>query len=476
MADYLHGAETQRITTNTASSNGVDTAITAIIGTAPVFEVDEDYRTINEIVDINDTTAAAGYFGSTLPDYTIPSALEDFFKQGSGRIFVINVFDPSKHKASYSGTKTFVKGQITLNEKGVANLTVTKAETPAVLDTDYTFDGTVITVKSGGTLSDSDEVTINYDYADLTKLTPAEVIGGIDENGKKYGAELLYDVQSIYGVTPRIIIAPGFSNLSQVATALDIIAEKLGAVCYIDADEESSLDDIIKSRNQEGAPFNTSSERLKLLHQYVKVYNKTTNSYEYRPTSPFAAGLRANLDNSPVGGVHVSSSNHAYKGVEGVKTPVSFRLNDKSCDANKLNSYGITTIINAGGEYREWGNRNASFPQSSGIMTFESCVRAIQFFEDSIEKLTLDTIDAPLTTASKDRLLEKIRNFFNVQQSKGATLGFDVWIDPAKNPSSKLADGWLTVSYSCCPPPPMERVTYENDVTIKYLDTTGDNE
>ena len=113
MADYLHGAETQRITTNTASSNGVDTAITAIIGTAPVFEVDEDYRTINEIVDINDTTAAAGYFGSTLPDYTIPSALEDFFKQGSGRIFVINVFDPSKHKASFSGTKTFVKGQIT---------------------------------------------------------------------------------------------------------------------------------------------------------------------------------------------------------------------------------------------------------------------------------------------------------------------------------------------------------------------------
>lgn len=51
----------------------------------------------------------------------------------------------------------------------------------------------------------------------------------------------------------------------------------------------------------------------------------------------------------------------------------------------------------------------------------------------------------------------------------GAVLGFRCWFDPARNPETELAAGHLLLSYKYTPPPPLERLTFETEITSEYL-------
>ena len=471
---YLHGADTVRNTSDTQSVTNADTAIVALIGIAPIFDVQDDCKTVNEIVDIRNTTNAAKYFGKTYNGYTIPQALEDFYKQGGGgRVFTVNVFDPEVHKASFEGTKTFEKGKITLKELGISKLVVKKADTPAEFGKDYTFENGVITATSDGALKDGGEVTVSYDYADITKVKPSDIIGKIDTlTGKRSGAQMIYEIKSVYGVEPTIIIAPGFVCLNEVKTALEIISAELKADLYVDAPINTTLDDCVKGRGEQGEiNFNTAAENTTLFHHHYKVYNTVTEAYEFRYASPFAAGVRCKLDREDK--THYSISSQPILGIEGFDVPVTFSLNNPDCDASVLNSYGIVTTVNDGGTFKFWGNRNASFPTQTGIMSFSCCVRQINHIEKAIEAYTLKYIDSPVSNGVIDFAKRKIQKYLDIETGKGHIVGGEISYNPAKNPAEQLADGYIVWTYSTCPPPPIDRVRYEHDIKIKYLETIG---
>ena len=98
-ASFLHGVETIEITKGARTIQTVKTAVIGIIGTAPIDEVEEQYRTINEPTLILNETEALRYFGKSKAGFTIPDALDAMFDQGAGIAIVINVFDPSKHES-----------------------------------------------------------------------------------------------------------------------------------------------------------------------------------------------------------------------------------------------------------------------------------------------------------------------------------------------------------------------------------------
>ena len=237
----------------------------------------------------------------------------------------------------------------------------------------------------------------------------------------------------------------------------------------------TTLDDCIKGRGaQDTINFSITSENADLLHHHYKVYNTAEECYEFRYASPFYAAMRCKLDREDK--PHYSCSNQKITGIEGVDVPVSFSLNDPDCDASVLNSYGIITTINVNGEYRFFGNRNASYPNQNGIMSFSPCVRVINQTEKAIEDFTLNEIDGPINNALIDRVLRQINKFFNKQKQKGIIIDGEAWFDNAKNPAEQIADGYLVISYASCPPPPFERARYEHDVRIKYLENIGGSE
>jgi phage tail sheath protein FI len=96
-ANFLHGVETIEVLKGTRPIKTVKTAVIGLIGTAPVNTVEADYKTVNTPVLITNEKDGAKYFGQPTSGFTIPSALNAIFDQGSGIIIVINVFDPAIH-------------------------------------------------------------------------------------------------------------------------------------------------------------------------------------------------------------------------------------------------------------------------------------------------------------------------------------------------------------------------------------------
>ncbi|HFV0660715.1 TPA: phage tail sheath C-terminal domain-containing protein, partial [Escherichia coli] len=78
-------------------------------------------------------------------------------------------------------------------------------------------------------------------------------------------------------------------------------------------------------------------------------------------------------------------------------------------------------------------------------------------------------IDMPITQALIDALTESVNAYGRKMISDGALLGFNCWFDPARNPETELAAGHLLLSYKYTPPPPLERLTYETEITSEYL-------
>ena len=83
-----------------------------MVGTAPIQDVDDEYKTINEPVLISSDVDAVKYFGTAKDGFTIPQALDAIFDQGAGVVLVVNVFNPDKHESVADVTKADIIGGV----------------------------------------------------------------------------------------------------------------------------------------------------------------------------------------------------------------------------------------------------------------------------------------------------------------------------------------------------------------------------
>ncbi|EJW2129129.1 phage tail sheath subtilisin-like domain-containing protein, partial [Salmonella enterica] len=311
--------------------------------------------------------------------------------------------------------------------------------------------------------------TVTYDYADPTKVTAADIIGAVDEAGRRSGLKLLADSYSLNGFDAKILIAPVYGTQASVMAELDVQAGKLQAVAYVDAPVGTTPQQAITGRGPAGTiNFNTASGRLRLCYPHVKVYDAQTNADRPEPLSSHAAGLRAWTDLEY--GYWWSSSNQLLKGVTGTERPITARIDDPQSEANLLNASGITTVFNSYGTgFRLWGNRMASYPSSTGLLTFENCRRVKDMTDEAIRSSSLSFIDQPITQVLIDTILESVNQYGRKLIGDGALLGFKCWYDKKRNQEADLADGHMLISYKLTPPPPLERLTLESEITSEYL-------
>lgn len=111
-ANFLHGVETIEITKGAKTITTVKTAIVGIVGTAPIEDVAEEYRTINTPTLILNEVEAVKYFGNHKAGFTIPQALQAIFDQGAGIAIVINVYNPAVHESVEDVTVADIIGRI----------------------------------------------------------------------------------------------------------------------------------------------------------------------------------------------------------------------------------------------------------------------------------------------------------------------------------------------------------------------------
>jgi len=470
-ANYLHGIETTEVERGARPIKVVKSAVIALVGTAPIGPVNKLTLSLNEI--------DGAQFGSHLPGFSIPEALDGIYDFGAGTVMVINVLDPAVHRTSLSGQeRAFNDNDLLQLGHGALQTLALKAPEGAITyvkDTDYTVDMLTGRVKrlATGTIPVNGALKADYAYADPSKVTPADIIGGVTIAGKRTGLKAFKDSYNLLGFFGKIFIAPGFSTLNSVSVDLAASAIQVGGVAYIDAPIGTTVQQVIEWRGPAGdINFNTSSDRVRLCYPHVKVYDAATNGERLQPLSIRAAGLRAKVDNDK--GYWWSSSNQELIGVIGLERPLSARIDDPSSDVNLLNENGITTVFNSFGTgLRLWGNRTAAWPTVTHMRNFENVRRTKDVIDESIRFSSLQFVDQPVNTSLITSITESVNLLIRKLIGDEALLGGECWYDPARNPQTELELGHVLFSYKLGIPLPFERGTFETEITGEYLVNLG---
>jgi len=291
--------------------------------------------------------------------------------------------------------------------------------------------------------------------SDTDAATISNVIGTVAQNGDFLGMQALLGAESRLGVVPRILIAPGFTQVQGILTNLVSIANRLRATIL--ADGPNTTDAAAQSYAQ-----NFGSDRIMLIDPGVKVTG-SDGGEAYEWTSPRAAGLLVKSDNER--GFWWSPSNQEILGIVGTKRPIDFVLGDPASRANILNSQNITTVIRQNG-FRLWGNRTLS---ADPKFAFLSVRRTADMINDSILRAHLWAVDRNITKTYLSDVTEGVNAYLRGLVALGAILGGTCWPDPDLNSPSNISQGKVYFNFDFTPPYPAEHVTFQSILTNGYL-------
>jgi len=471
-ANFLHGVETVEVQRGSVPITVVKSAVVGLVGVAPIGKVNEP------VIVLSSDDAAL--FGSALEGFTIPQALDAIYDHGYGTVIVINVLDPAVHCDAVTDEELVfasVNGRVSLAHAAVRDVALTSPDGSVtyVEGTDYSLTAAtgLITRIAGGAIPAGGTVRAAYVYADPSKVTAADIIGGVDADGDTSGLAALENCFQVCGFEPKILIAPGWCTQMSVATDMVARAEKLKAMALIDAPIGTTFQEAITGRGPAGSiNFAFASQYVALCYPHVKVYSAEKDADVLEPLSQRLAGVMCRTDNDE--GYWKSPSNESIQGITGIELNLTAKIDDPQSQVNLLNEQGIVTIFNSyGSGYRVWGNRSCAWPTETGMETFISVRRTKDIIDESIRYSSQQFIDRPITNPLIDAIVESVNSFFRKLVGDGALLGGLAWYDPQRNPKGELELGHLLISYKVTPPPPLERLTYETEITGEYLVMLG---
>lgn len=451
---FHHGTKTTRVAGGSVAVETVDGAIIGIVGTAPVGAVNE--------LTVCQTKKDFAQFGVILnKGFTLPDAFDVLARYAAGKVYVVNVLDPAKHRTNVTD-EVLTQDSNTLRAQtaqvGLLNLTLT-ADRELTDGTDYT-----VNMQTGEITLNAryEELKATYDYADPTKVTEEDIKGSIDSaTGKRQGFELLRDGFNLFGADAKILICPEFDKTASCAAALATLAEQLKAVAYVQLPKGTSLSKAIQGRGPLGTlNASASSERVRHFFPYVQGSNNTLESLAVH-----AAGLRMKTDTD--NGYWFSTSNRQLQGVIGMEVPLTARVDDEQSETNLLNAVGITTIFNSFGTgFRLWGNRSSNYPTVTHIINFETALRTGDLIDESIRRTELQFIDRPIDDALIDSLLETVDTYLRALPS---IVGYSVSLDHDTDLADEFSKGHVPLVYDYTPKLPAELISNKSVMTRKYL-------
>ena len=479
---FLHGAETNVTTDGPVFFQPVNASIIGLVGTAPIHLRAQASQSVNKLELVASDLRAARLFGPHRPGFSLPSALRAIFSKTGAQILCVNIFDPATHKTDMAEAEiSFAGDTIKLPKQDIITLTIKDQDGNIVYteNTHYKLDranGVIhrLTPENGAITRDA-AVKISYAYVDLTKVTSADIIGGVNEQGARTGCQTLLEGLSLHGRKPKLLGAPGFSSAVAVRNALQNMAHKLRGHCFIDAPIGWTPTRAITERGPNGASaddkklFFTSDARTILCYPHIKEYDPLTDASVLAPYSQHLLGLTAKIQAEL--GLHYSPSNKEITGITGVERSLNSDFTDPNSEVNLLNEVGITTLYRGFGTgNRSWGNRTAAWPNgSTHVSTFFAVQAVSDMIAETLEINALQFIDRPLTLGLIDFIVKSVDAFLARLRNQGLILGGNCWFEADDNDPTQLSSGWLRFRVDQQAPPPAERITYEQRYNIGYL-------
>jgi len=355
---------------------------------------------------------------------------------------------------------------------------------PYISGQDYNADliNGVIALRTGSAIAAGATVAASFSYADPSKVQDSDIIGAVT-NANYSGLQALTTTFGTMGFFPKLLIAPGYSQDSGVASAMLALAIKIRAMALIDSPPSTPPATAIANRGAAGNAFDTSSTRAILCYPQESFYDTglvptgvtlngtvpitlAANQTAVGPYSQWVAGAMAYQDLR--NGYWWSPSNTSVTGILGPDVTLYASLLDAASDVNNLNSSGIVTVFNAFGTgLRVWGNRTAGYPTITTPDNFINIRRTMDVIEESVELSMLQFMDQPISNALITAILASVNAFIRSLIQRGALVAGSASFNPAENPTNQIAAGQLVFDIDVMPPPPAERLTFN-----VYIDST----
>lgn len=307
------------------------------------------------------------------------------------------------------------------------------------------------------------------------EATELATMANVAGNSTAYsGVYALLKAESELGVTPKVLIAPGFTHQRIEDSANPgsylvnpVVAELLGI-----AQDSVGLGERLRAIVVADGPNTTDnaaqdyaadhgSDRLYVVDPWVRVLSGTT--FVDQPASARVAGMITRVDAEV--GFWESPSNKLMQGISGISRPVPFALGDANSAANLLNEAKVATIIREQG-YRLWGNRTTA---ADSKWAFISVRRTADMINESILRSHLWAVDRCINRTYLQDVAESVNEYMRSLKARGAILGGECWVDPEANNPGNIANGQVTFDFDFTPCYPAERVTFRSVLTNGYL-------
>ncbi|MBE0367664.1 phage tail sheath subtilisin-like domain-containing protein [Pseudoalteromonas aurantia] len=441
MSKFLHGVEVIEAQSGTRPIKTVKSSVIGLIGTAPF--ADEDAFPLNTPVLIAGKRAEAAKLVN--PSNTDFAARLQTLRDAALAVEV------TKFKAENNDTAP------TADELKVLTDKVKKA----VTDVEYDRKGTLVPAVDG-IFDQAGAVIIVVRVADGDEATVTQrIVGGVAADGSYEGMQAFLGAESVVGVAPRILVAPGYthqkngSEKNPVVTDMVAIANRLRAV--IIADGPNTNDDDAKAYRKD-----FGSRRVFVVDPAVRVFRDGQSVVE--PASARVAGMIAKSDNDR--GFWWSPSNTNMNGIVATARPIDFQLGDSNARANLLNENEVATIIRQNG-FKLWGNRTCS---DDPKWAFLSVVRTADMINDSLLRAHMWAVDRNITKTYIDDVVQSVQGYLDSLKAQGAILGGEIWADEELNTPINIQAGKVYFSFDFTPPTPAEHITFKSILTNNYLE------
>lgn len=489
---YTHGVKISEVATSILPPVEVSAGIPFIVGTAPI--------NMSDISNVNRPTLCYSYeeavkaFGYVSPEADAASGLKrhaftlsEFIRSqfalfGVAPVILVNVLDPTKHKATAKTTSVTLDaktGSATIAESGIVVSTIklgASSGTPYKLGTDYTAefdaDGNVVISAMLNTdgefkITTGTALTFSADRLDPSAVTEDDIIGGVDVSGAKRGLELVSECFPRFRLVPGILAAPGYSGNPSVAAVLaakaDNINEHFSAISVIDVPTET-----VKSYSTVAAWKNTNNVTdpkqiacWPMLKLDDVLYNQSTQ----------LCGLmgKVDADNDDVPFVSPSNKNYQMTAAvlaDGTEIWISPDM------GSYLNGEGIVTALNFIGGWKCWGNRTACYPGSTDVKdAFIPIRRMFSWVGNTLVQTFWQKVDAPLNRRQIDAVVDSANIWLNGLSARQYILGGRVEFLETENSDTDLMDGKARFHVWITPPSPNRELDFVLEYSTEYLST-----
>lgn len=482
---FKHGIYISDTPTSLVPPVETDAGIPVVFGTAPINLASDGVGVTNEPVlaySYEEAVKALGY-SDDWDNYTLCEFMYSHFKLFNvAPVVFVNVLDPKKHKKDITDENhALTAGKLTLPSGILLSSVVVKltsAGQPLVLNTDYTAayedDGTITIARipTGAISSESASLPISYTQLDPSKVTSADIIGGVDvTTGTLTGLELMNQVFPKFRVVPGQICAPYWSTKPEVASVMEAKAGAINgvfrALSLVDmpTDTVQKYSDAPSWKEQNNYVFNRQVVCWPKVSLGGKIFHMSTQ----------LAGLNCYIDSKNDSIPYESPSNKNFQMdslVLADGTPVVFGMEE----ANYLNGQGIVTALNWIGGWRCWGNRTAAYPANTDPIDAFIPIRRMFDWQGNTFILTYwQKIDKPTNRVLIGTLINSENIRLNGLAARGYILGGRMEFRTDENPTTDLMNGIIRFHTYITPPAPAEQIEDTLEYDPSYLQTLFGN-